>query len=177
MFTPDKRLIHLGLGPWGNAIQEDFSQTPNPVRQPRCHRRRPRLPALEDTRARHRLQLWQGQAQAGMGQNKIVVCVEQSQLLTQSRFVFAQRVDPTTDRRHMLAKIQMQAVAVGRRVTPPAAVPDRSMPVSRHSAPQYLDACHAYLAGDSLDAPAFSHCGSVHGALAGVQSANLGDCH
>src|SRR5262245_27150013 len=35
-------------------------------------------------------------------------------------------------------------VAVGRRVTPPAAVPDRSMPVSRHSAPQYLDAGHAY---------------------------------
>jgi hypothetical protein len=43
-----------------------------------------------------------------MGQNNIVVGVEQSQLLTQSRFVFAHRVDPTTDGRHMLAKIQMQ---------------------------------------------------------------------
>jgi hypothetical protein len=47
--------------------------------------------------------------------------------------------------------------------------------VSVHSAPQYLDACHAYLAGDSLDAPAFSHYGSVHGALAGSHSANRDD--
>src|SRR5688572_20276731 len=50
-------------------------------------------------------------------------------------------------------------VAVGRRITPPAAVPDRSVPVFVHSAPQYLDACHAYPAGDSPCSPASSHRG------------------
>jgi hypothetical protein len=39
--------------------------------------------------------------------------MEECQLLTQSRFVFAQRVDPPTDRRHMLAKIQLQAFGKG----------------------------------------------------------------
>jgi hypothetical protein len=39
--------------------------------------------------------------------------MEERQLLAQSRFVFAQRVDPTTDRRHMLAKIQIQALDKG----------------------------------------------------------------
>ena len=39
--------------------------------------------------------------------------MEERQLLTQSRFVFAQRVDPTTDGRHMLAKIQIQALGKG----------------------------------------------------------------
>jgi hypothetical protein len=110
VFNPDKHLIHLCLGPRGDAIHEDFSHTPPPVRQPRRHRRRPRLPALDGTRARYRLQLWQGQAQAGVGQNKIVVRVEQSQLLTQPRFVFTQRVDPPANRRHMLTKIQIEAL-------------------------------------------------------------------
>jgi hypothetical protein len=54
-------------------------------------------------------------------------------------------------------------------------VPRRT--VSVHSAPQYLDACHAYLAGDSPYSLAFSHRGNVHGALASSQSANLGGCH
>jgi hypothetical protein len=75
------------------------------VRQSCRHGRRPRLPALGGTGAGHWLELWQGHAQAGVGQDKIVVGVEQSQLLTQSRFVFAQRVDPSPDGRHMLAKI------------------------------------------------------------------------
>ena len=36
--------------------------------------------------------------------------MEQGQLLSQPRFVFAQRIDPTADRRHMLAKVQIQAL-------------------------------------------------------------------
>jgi hypothetical protein len=38
--------------------------------------------------------------------------------------------------------------------------------LSPHAAPQYPNACHAYLAGDSLRAPAFSRRGSAHEALA-----------
>jgi hypothetical protein len=34
--------------------------------------------------------------------------MEECQLLTQSRFVFAQRVDPSIDRCHMLTKVQIQ---------------------------------------------------------------------
>jgi uncharacterized protein YuzE len=70
-----------------------------------------------------------------------------------------------------------KSVTVDRRITPPTAVPERSVPVSVHSAPQCPDACHADRAGDSPDAPAFSHRGSVHEALADWQSAHRGGCH
>ena len=68
-------------------------------------------------------------------------------------------------------------VTVERRIAPPPAVPERGVRVSSHTAPQYLDACHAYLAGDSPRAPVFSHHGSAHGALANWCRANLGDHH
>jgi hypothetical protein len=45
--------------------------------------------------------------------------VEQRQLLAQSRFVFAHRVDLPTDGRHMLTKIQMQALDKTRVDRPP----------------------------------------------------------
>jgi hypothetical protein len=91
-------------------MHEHLSHTPDPVRQPRCQRRRPRLPALDGTRARHQLQLWQGEAQAGVGQPEVVAYMEERQLLAQSRFVFAPRVNPSPDRRHMLTKIQIQTL-------------------------------------------------------------------
>jgi hypothetical protein len=62
----------------------------------------------------HGLELWQRQAQAGVGQDKVVANMEERQLLTQARFVFAQRGDPSTDRRHMLTKVQIQACDEGR---------------------------------------------------------------
>ena len=80
------------------------------VGQSRRHRRRPRLPPLDSLGLGDRLQLGQGQTQAGVGQHKIMIGVEQSQLLTQPGFVFAQRIDPTPDRRHMLAKVQVEAL-------------------------------------------------------------------
>jgi hypothetical protein len=106
-------LDRLLLWPRWHPIEQHFSQTPHSIRQPRCHRWRPRLPALDGTGPGHGLELWQGQAQAGMGQHKIVVGVEQSQLLAQSRFVFAQRVDPPTNGCYMLTKIQIQAFDEG----------------------------------------------------------------
>ena len=38
-----------------------------------------------------------------------MIRLEYGQLLTQSRFVLALRIDTTTDRRHMLAKLQVEA--------------------------------------------------------------------
>jgi len=63
-------------------------------------------------------------------------------------------------------------VTVGRRSDPSTADPERGMILSHHTAPQYPDACHAYPAGDSLDAPVFSHDGNVHEALVDCHSAN-----
>ena len=68
-------------------------------------------------------------------------------------------------------------VTVERQIAPPPAVPERRMPVSGHAAPQYPDACQAYLAGDSPHTPAFSHRGRVHGALADCCSASRGGHH
>src|SRR5262245_43996668 len=68
-------------------------------------------------------------------------------------------------------------VTVDRRIAPPTAAPERSVPVSGHSAPQCPDAGHAYPAGDNLHTPAFSHRGSVHEALADCYSAYCVDHH
>src|SRR5215831_10783916 len=100
-----------------------------------------------------------------------------AQLLMQAVLALAERADPPSHCRHALAGVQVEAVTVGRRVTPSTAAPKRRMKLSPHAAPQYLDACHADLAGGSLGAPAFSHYGSVHAALADSQSAHRGDCH
>src|SRR2546427_10182785 len=112
-----------------------------------------------------------------MRQAKVVIALEQHQLLPQALLTLAQRGDPPPNGRHMLAQAEIDAVTVGRRVTPPTTAPKRRMKLSPHAAPQYLDACHADLAGGSLGAPAFSHYGSVHEALADSHSAYRGDYH
>jgi len=76
-----------------------------------------------------------------------------------------------------MAKGATHSDTVGRRITPPTAATERSMKLSPHAAPQYPDACHAYLSGDSLHTPAFSRRGNVHEALANWCSANCGDPH
>jgi hypothetical protein len=50
--------------------------------------------------------------------------------------------------------VVLQIVTVDRRIAPPTAVPERRVILSHHAAPQCPDACHAYLAGDMLAAPA-----------------------
>src|SRR5262249_61625369 len=99
----------------------------------------------------------------------------QRQLILQARFALAQRVHPVSYRRDALADVEGKPVTVERRIAPPTAASERSMRLSPHAAPQYPDACHAHRAGDSPYASAFSHCGSVHAALADWQSANRGD--
>src|SRR5919108_538755 len=100
--------------------------------------------------------------------------MEHGQLLPHAVCALTQRADPAPDRSDMLAEIEVEAVTVGRRVTPSTTAPKRRMKLSPHAAPQYLDACHADLAGGRLGAPAFSHYGSVHAALADSQSAHRG---
>ncbi len=46
----------------------------------------------------------------------------------------------------LLHAVNTHSDTVGRRITPPTAAPNRSVPVSVHSAPQYSGAGHAYLA-------------------------------
>jgi hypothetical protein len=52
----------------------------------------------------------QWQAQTRMRQDEIVTRLEKSQLVTQSSFVFAQRVDPPPNSGDMLAEVQVQAL-------------------------------------------------------------------
>ena len=59
------------------------------------------------------------------------------------------------------------AVAVDRRIAPPTAAPERSVPVSVHSAPQYSDAGYAYQPGGIPFVPGSSHHGNVHVRLGG----------
>jgi hypothetical protein len=51
--------------------------------------------------------------------------------------------------KRLLAPLKMMVI-VDRRITPPTVVPERSVPVSGHSAPQCPDVCRAYPAGDSV---------------------------
>src|SRR5215813_5193053 len=170
-------LGYLWLWPRWHPIQQDFFQRPHMIGQASRHRRGTRPPPLgcattvRDFGSRQRL------AKARVGQDEVVIDVKQRQLISHARFALAERVDPAPDRRHPLTDIEVEAVTVGRRVTPSTTAPKRRMKLSPHAAPQYLDACHADLAGGSLGAPAFSHYGSVHEALADSQSAHRGACH
>jgi hypothetical protein len=118
-----------------------------------------------------------GAIETGVRCTKVIGRTDQVHRVVQRQSLARQSPTPTRQRRKAFAERGVEPVTVGRRITPPTADSDRSVPVSVHSAPQYLDAGHAYLSGDSPLAPAFSHRGSVHGALAGLQSANLGGCH
>jgi hypothetical protein len=48
--------------------------------------------------------------QAGVRQHEIVIPLEQGQLLAQPGFVFAQRVDPTTNGGNMLREVEIEAL-------------------------------------------------------------------
>ena len=72
-----------------------------------------------------------------------------------------------TEHPHGMPHRVAQFVTVDRRIAPPPAVSERSVPVSEHSTPQCREAGHAYRAGGSPHSPAFSHRGSDYAALAG----------
>src|SRR5919201_6407786 len=121
--------------------------------------------------------LWHGDAQRLMRAYEIEDRILKFEMAPQERAFLRMRQCFAHQPSITLARREVVTVTVGRRVTPPTTAPKRRMKLSPHAAPQYLDACHAYLAGGSLGAPAFSHYGSVHEALADSQSAHRGDYH
>jgi hypothetical protein len=66
---------------------------------------------------------------------------------------------------------------VDRRIAPPTAAPERRVKVSLHAAPQYGDACYAYLPGDVPCAPGSSHHGNVHVRLGDCRNGSSCDLH
>jgi hypothetical protein len=50
--------------------------------------------------------------------------------------MFAQGVDTPTDRRHMLAQVQVEAVTVDGGITPSTSASKPCVPLLRHTAPQ-----------------------------------------
>jgi len=48
-----------------------------------------------------------------MGQTKVVIRLEERQLVAQPVFALAERGDPTTDGRHMLAEVEVEALNEG----------------------------------------------------------------
>jgi hypothetical protein len=57
-------------------------------------------------------------AQTGVRQDKIVVRLEQGQLIPQACFALTQGIDPTSDRRHALANVEIQPVTVDEQIAP-----------------------------------------------------------
>src|SRR5436853_949132 len=51
---------------------------------------------------------WQRLAQTRVGQDNIVVRLEQGQLIPQARFALTQGIDPASDRRYALADVEVE---------------------------------------------------------------------
>src|SRR5205823_6859503 len=90
------------LRPWRHAKQEHFAQRPDVIGQPRGHRWGPRLPQLGRARPIGGLGLREGLAQTAMGQDEIVIHLEEHQLLTQSVFALTRRGAAAPHRRYPL---------------------------------------------------------------------------
>src|SRR6266853_5855925 len=56
---------------------------------------------------------WQRLAQTRVGQDKIVVRLEQGQLIPQARFALTQGIDPASDRRYALADGEVEPLHKG----------------------------------------------------------------
>src|SRR6266849_6404293 len=94
------------LRPRRHAKEQHLAQRPDVLRQSSRHGGRPWLPALGGARAVGRHRLEQGLAYAGMGQTEVIVHLIQHELLAYTVLALAERGDPTSDRRHMLANRQ-----------------------------------------------------------------------
>ncbi len=108
----------LRLRPRWDAIKQHFLQCPHVVSQSGRHRRRTRPPHLRRAPAVGRLGNPQRLAQARMWQDKVVVGVEQRQLMLQAVLALTQRVNTTPYRRHALPNIQIQPVTVDGGIAP-----------------------------------------------------------
>ena len=64
-------------------------------------------------------------AQAGVGQDKMVIHLEEGQLLSQARFALTQRIDPAPARRHALADVEVEPVTVDGGIAPSTSASSR----------------------------------------------------
>jgi hypothetical protein len=71
-----------------------------------------------------------------MGQDKVVVRLEQHQPIPQALFAPAQGVDPAPNRRHALAQIEVEPVTVDGGIAPSTSASKPCVPLLRHTAPQ-----------------------------------------
>ena len=78
------------------------------IGQARGHRRGAGPPPLGRARTIGGFGDQQGLAQTGVRQDKIVIDLEQRQLIPQTRFALTERIDPAPDRRHALADIEVE---------------------------------------------------------------------
>ena len=83
------------------------------IGQARRHRRGARPPHLRCTTALGDFGSRQRLAQTGVGQDNIVLDLEQGQLIPQARFARAERVAPTPNRRHALPDVEVEPLHKG----------------------------------------------------------------
>jgi len=105
-----KPLLDLWLRPRRHSEQQHLFQAPDMIGQARRHCRGTRLPHLRRATAVGRLGSQQRLAQTGVRQDKVVVDVEHRQLMLQTVLALAQCVDPTADRGHALANVQIESL-------------------------------------------------------------------
>src|SRR5262249_34063344 len=106
--TSNTELDCLWLWPRRHPIQEDFLQRPHAVSQPGCHRWCTWPPLLGRARPVGRHWLGQWLTQTRMGQHKVVVDLEQHQLLLQAVCALAQGVHPASHRGYALTDVEVQ---------------------------------------------------------------------
>ena len=111
---PAATLDGLWLRPRRHAIEQHLFQRSHVIGQSRRHRWRTRPPHLRRAAAIGRFRNQQGLAQTGVGQYKVMVHLEQCQLMPQAVSALAQCVDPTSYRRYALADIQVEPLHKGR---------------------------------------------------------------
>src|SRR5262249_32251250 len=88
--------------------------------QSRGHRRGPRPPALGRARAMDGHGLRKRLAQARMRQYKVVIALEQHELMLQALLALAERLDSASDGRHALTDVEIEPVqSMDRSLCPP----------------------------------------------------------
>jgi hypothetical protein len=89
------------------------------IRQTCCHGRGARPPHLRRTTTIGGFRYQEWLAQTGVGQYKVVIDVEQRQLIPHACFTLAQGIDPAPDRCYSLTEVEVETLDK-RRVDRPA---------------------------------------------------------
>jgi len=106
------------------------------ISQSRRHRWRARPPQPGRATAAGGFGCQQGLAYAGVGQDKIVIALEQRPLIPQARFALTKRIDPASDRCDPLPDVEVEPVTVDGGIAPSTSASKPCVPLLRHTAPQ-----------------------------------------